>query len=419
MRLLVGFDALRERRFRLLFASRTVSVVGGTMADVALAFAVLDIGRPRDLGFVILAREIPIVVLLLAGGVWSDRLPRHLVLVSTDGVRGVAQAVTAALLVTGSASVLSVALLQTLYGSAAAFARPAYQGLVPQVVKSDDLQQANALVGLSNSTVSIAGPAIGAAIVATSQPGWALAADALTFAVSAVLLIRIDLPRTLRATGRSILADFRDGWNEFVSRSWLVAIIIAFGLFQLTYFPALLVLGPYVAKHDLGGAGAWGTILSLEAAGALAGGFLALRVRFSRPLIATMLLVLPAGIVLVLLGLSAPLWLIAGTAFVSGALFALDGAVWFSTLQEKIPEHAISRVSSFDWFGSVALNPIGYALIGPLSEAIGVGNALVLAGALNLATSLLPLLAPAVRNLRAGPEPAPEGSVTPLLRGGE
>jgi len=148
------------------------------MADVALAFAVLDIGRPRDLGFVILAREIPIVVLLLAGGVWSDRLPRHLVLVSTDGVRGAAQAVTAALLVTGSASVLSVALLQTLDGSAAAFARPAYQGLVPQVVKSADLQQANALVGLSNSTVSIAGPAIGAAIVATSQPGWALAADA-------------------------------------------------------------------------------------------------------------------------------------------------------------------------------------------------------------------------------------------------
>ena len=329
------------------------------MADVALAFAVLDIGRPRDLGFVILAREIPIVVLLLAGGVWSDRLPRHLVLVSTDGVRGAAQAVTAALLVTGSASVLSVALLQTLDGSAAAFARPAYQGLVPQVVKSADLQQANALVGLSNSTVSIAGPAIGAAIVATSQPGWALAADALTFAVSALLLMRIDLPRTLRITGRSMLADFRDGWNEFVSRSWLVAIIIAFGLFQLTYFPALLVLGPYVAKHDLGGAGAWGTILSLEAAGALVGGVLALRVRFSRPLIATMLLVLPAGIVLVLLGLSAPLWSIAGTAFMSGALFALDGAVWFSTLQEKIPEHAISRVSSFDWFGSVALNPIG------------------------------------------------------------
>ena len=389
------------------------------MADVALAFAVLDIGRPRDLGFVILAREIPIVVLLLAGGVWSDRLPRHLVLVSTDGVRGAAQAVTAALLVTGSASVLSVALLQTLDGSAAAFARPAYQGLVPQVVKSADLQQANALVGLSNSTVSIAGPAIGAAIVATSQPGWALAADALTFAVSALLLMRIDLPRTLRITGRSMLADFRDGWNEFVSRSWLVAIIIAFGLFQLTYFPALLVLGPYVAKHDLGGAGAWGTILSLEAAGALVGGVLALRVRFSRPLIATMLLVLPAGIVLVLLGLSAPLWSIAGTAFVSGALFALDGAVWFSTLQEKIPEHAISRVSSFDWFGSVALNPIGYALIGPLSEAIGVGKALVLAGALNLATSLLPLLVPAVRNLRAGPEPTPKGSVTPLLRGAE
>ena len=404
MRLWSGFEPLRERRYRLLFGSRTVSTFGGTMADVALAFAVLSIGGPTELGLVILAREIPLVVLLLLGGVWSDRLPRHLVLVSSDVVRGVAQAGTAALLLTGNATVLAIALLQVFYGAVNAFGRPAYQGLVPQVVGTGRLQQANALIGLSTSTVAVAGPALGAVLVAAAAPGWALAVDALTFAVSAALLVRLDLPRALRLSGQSVLADFREGWREFTSRSWLVAIVASFAFFQLTYFPALLVLGPYVAKTQLGGPGAWGTILAAAAAGSLLGGLTALRVHFSRPLVATLLLVVPPGIQVVLLGLGAPLWVITVVAFVSGAGFAFGNAVWFSTLQEKIPQNAISRISSFDWFGSVALNPIGYALIGPMSTVIGVGQSLVLAGALNLTFTFAMLAIPSVRALRAGPE---------------
>ena len=209
MRLGSGFAPLRERRFRLLFGARTVSTFGGTMADVALAFAVLGIGGPSDLGLVILAREVPLVVLLLLGGVWSDRLPRHLVLVSSDIVRAVTQAGTAALLLTGHATILLIALLQVFYGAVNAFGRPAYQGVVPQVVATGGLQRANALLGLSYSTVGIAGPALGAVIVAAAAPGWALAVDAFTFTLSALLLVRLDLPRTLRLSGHSVLADFR------------------------------------------------------------------------------------------------------------------------------------------------------------------------------------------------------------------
>ncbi len=166
-----AFQPLLERRFRLLFASRTVSTLGSTMAEIALAFAVLDIGRPRDLGFVILAREIPLVAFLLLGGVWADRLPRHLVLLTSDVCRGAAQGTVAALLLTGRASVVSVALLQILYGCANAFGRPAYTGLVPQTVSREHLQQANAVMGLSFGTVAIAGPALGALVVASANPG--------------------------------------------------------------------------------------------------------------------------------------------------------------------------------------------------------------------------------------------------------
>jgi predicted MFS family arabinose efflux permease len=314
------------------------------------------------------------------------------------------QAATAALLLTGAASVLSIALLQVIFGGATAFSRPAYQGLVPQTVPPEQLQPANALMGLSFSTVGIVGPALGALIVTAADPGWALAADAGTFVVSALLLLRLDLPRTVRVSGGSVLTEFKEGWHEVASRSWLVAIIVAFAVFQLTYFPAFLVLGPYVAKTELGGPGAWAIILAAEAAGALLGGVIALRVRLSRPLVATLFLTVPAAVVLLLLGAEAPLWLIAPVSFATGACFAIDGAVWFTTLQEKIPEHALSRVSSFDWFGSVALNPVGYALVGPLSEVIGVGSALALAGAVNLVSTLAMLLVPDVRSLRAGRE---------------
>jgi MFS family permease len=168
-------DVLREPRFRLLFGSRSVNSLGSGMADVALAFAILDLAGPTDLGWVILAREVPIVVLLLLGGVWADRLPRHLVLVVSDVVRGAAQATVALLLLllTHGASVLAIALLQIVYGGATAFGRPAYFGLVPQLVSPGRLQQANAILGLSFSVSSIVGPALGAVIVAASNSGWA------------------------------------------------------------------------------------------------------------------------------------------------------------------------------------------------------------------------------------------------------
>ena len=396
-----AFDALREPRFRLLFGSRTVSVFGGSMADIALAFAVLHIGSRTDLGYVIGAREVPMIVLVLLGGVWADRLPRALVLVGSDSVRCLAQALTAALLLTGHASVVAVALVQIVYGGANAFGRPAYQGLVPQIVSAGRLQQANALLGLSNSAVGIAGAAIGGVLVAAINPGWALMVDAATFGVSALFLLGIRIPPAARAAGASVLADFREGWREFLNRRWVVAMVASFGIFQLATFPALLVLGPYVAKKHLGGSIAWGTILAVETAGAFLGGALALRIRFGRPLVACLVLALPMAALLLMLGLAAPVWAISCVAFVNGSCLSLGGAVWFSTLQEQIPEHLISRISSFDWFGSVVFNPLGYVLIGPLSQLVGVAGALYLSAAANASVTLAVLMMPSVRGLRA------------------
>ena len=400
VRLAPSFDVLRETSFARYLGAVTVSTLGSGMAAVALAFAVLEFGGPIDLGIVLLAREIPIVVFLLLGGVFADRLPRRTILVGTDVVKAVAQVLTAVLLFAGAANVWNVAALQTAFGVAAAFSRPATIGLVKEAVTDARLQEANALVHLSSSVFRIAGPAVGALVVTAGGPAWAILIDSLTFFASAALTASMHLAPAVRLASASVIGDLRDGWREFVERPWAVAMVVSFGLFQLSYFPALLVLGPLVAKDELGGAGAWGTILAAGSAGAVVGGLLALRLRVDRPLVASELFVLPAGLLLAALAVPLPLVAIAAVSFIGGAGFALGDTLWVTALQRNVPDHALSRISSFDWLGSVALNPIGYALIGPLAVAVGTSEALIAAAILNIGVCFSVVLVPSVRHVR-------------------
>ena len=412
MRLPASLDVLRERNFARYLGSIVVSHLGGGMANVALAFAVLEFGTPTDLGIVLLSREIPMIVFLLLGGVFADRLPRRTILVSTDIVKGAAQVATAVLLFAGGAHVWNVALLQGAFGVANAFSRPVGLGLVKETVSDAHLQQANALTQLSRSTLSIVSPALGALIVTFGSPAIAIAVDAVTFFASAVLIASMRIPGTVRAATESIVGDLREGWREFVSRRWVVAIIASFGLFQLTYFPALLVLGPTVALEHLGGAAGWGAIIAVEAVGAVAGGLLALRIKVSRPLIVSELVVVPSGFLLLALAAPLPLVVIAAVGFLVGAGFALGENLYVTAFQRNIPEHALSRISSYDWFGSVALNPIGYALIGPVAATIGIPETLVIAGILNVLVCVGVVLVPSVRAIRTDGPIASETTAT-------
>ena len=400
----MSLEVLGERNFARYLAAVTVSTLGSGISTVALAFAVLGFGSATDLGIVLLAREIPVVILLLLGGVFADRIPRQRILVGTDLVKGIAQGATAIVLVSGNAHVWNVALLQTLFGLAAAFSRPATTGLIKEAASDARLQEANALLGLSSSVFSIAGPAIGALIVAAGSPAWALAIDALTFFASAAFIGSMRLMALVRVASASVLADLRDGWREFVQRSWAVAMVASFGLFQLTYFPALLVLGPVVAKEHLGGATAWGLILAIESAGSVLGGLVALRMRVRRPLVVCQLFVLPAGVLLASLAVPLPLLALVAVSFVNGIGFAVGNIFWFTALQRNVPEHALSRISSFDWLGSVALNPIGYALIGPIAAWLGTSETLLGAAVLNAAVCITVVLLPSVRNLTLNPQ---------------
>jgi MFS family permease len=391
----------------LLFAGRAVSSFGDRLVPVALAFAVLHLtGSASDLGIVLAAQSVPLVLFVLLGGVWADRLPRQRVMLGSDAVRLVAQGASAALILDGTAHIWQLAVLQAIYGAAEGFFVPASIGIVPQVVGADDLQGANALLGLSENATSIGGPAVAGVIVVGIGAGWGLAVDAATFLASAAFLalLRVDpklQPAVERAT--SMLSELRAGWTAFSSRKWL---IISVGYFTLLYafgFSALRVLGPVVSEQALGGPGGWAAISAVLGVGALVGGLVALRWKPAYPLRAAFVITLFGGPpLLLLLAAHAPLWLILAFALLEGLAGTFFNAMWFTSMQRGVPADELSRVTSWDAVGSYVLLPVGLAVVGPIASAIGVSTTLYAAGGIFLLLTFAVLAVPSVRNFDGG-----------------
>jgi MFS family permease len=370
--------ALQERDFRLLFTATTITTVGDRFAGIALAFAVLDISSATALGIVFAARQGMEALVAVGGGVLSDRLPRNLVLVGAALVQGTAQAATAACVLADVGGVPAIAALQAVYGLGLGLVIPAEVGLVPQTVSAERLQQANALQGMTRSMVGVLGPAVGGAVVVAGSPGIALAIDAVSFFVCADILRRIRVPARNAAGAPGYLAELREGWQEFTSRTWLWASVALFGVGNLM-FAGWIVLGPAIAKERLGGAGAWAVILTAGGVGAVLGGVVAMRVRPRRPLVACVLAAALISLQTLALALEAPTWLIAVASFTGGLGIAVHLTLWFTVFQQQVPERAQSRVASYDALGSFVLIPVGMALVGPVSDAIGVTETLWIA----------------------------------------
>jgi MFS family permease len=399
------FGALQERNFRLLYIGRVISITGDKLAPVALAFAVLELtGSAADLGYILSARVIAMVALLLVGGVWADRLPRRAVLVSSDLLRFVTQGVTAVLLLGGLATIWQLVVLQALAGGGQAFFRPASTGLIPDIVSRARLQQANALLGVSEQASTIVGPALAGLLVATLGAGWAIGLDGATYLASASFLLGLRVKEShLRRRRESFVADLATGWNEFRSRPWLVALVSEFSLYHLAVFAPFYVLGPTIALRDLGGAPAWAAILTAYGIGAIAGGAAALRLTPGRPLVTVALLFMLNALPLVALTLTDEVALVAVAGFFAGTTSGYAAAVWETTLQECVPAESLSRVSSYDWLGSMAFLPLGYAVVGPVAAWIGVEKVLMIGAALQVVSVPLVLSIPSIREIRRPP----------------
>jgi MFS family permease len=401
----VRLGPLEERDFRLLWLGQTTSAFGSALVPVALAFAVIELtSSEAALGLVLAAGLCSRVVLLLLGGVLADRLPRQRVMLAADALRALTQGLVAVLLLSGQAQVWHLLVLFALFGAGDAFFSPASTGLVPETVSPGRLQQANALISLSRSAAWIAGPLLAGLIVAGAGPGLAFAIDSATFVVSTVSLALLRLPRVVARPYGGVLADLREGWHEVAARTWVWTTIARFSVSNLAIAP-LFVLGPFVAERSLGGAASWGLIGTCGGIGAVFGDAAALRLKPRRPLFVGGLAVSLWALEPALLAQPFPTAVLAVAAAVGFAGVSFSNTLWFTTLQQRIPRESLSRVSSYDWLGSLVFQPAGYALAGPAAAAIGIPATLIASAAVQATACIGVALTPAARGLQARESP--------------
>jgi MFS family permease len=408
MRLPRRLEALRERNFRRFFVGHATSLLGTGMVGVALSFAVLDLtGSVSDLGFVLAAQTIPLVLFLVIGGTIADRLPRRAVMLASDTARCATQGVLAGLLISGHAELWHLLVLQFLGGTATAFFLPAVSGLTPQVVPPDHLQEANALRSLASSAGNIGGPALAGVLVAVAGPGWALAVDAGSFAVSALALASLRLPPHAQLAQTTMLRDLVEGWHEFRARTWLLLANAHAAIANVSLLAPFYVVGPAVAKRSLGGPGAWALIVTCFGVGLVAGGLISLSFKPRRPMFAGLAATAVGAVPLVLLALRVPAAVVAVAAVPVGANLTFLNTMWETTLQEQVPARLLSRIVAYDWVASLVFQPLGYAIAGVIAgRLLGLSGTLWLGAAIGIASTLVIVSRPSIRSLEARPAPA-------------
>ncbi|MEW2155495.1 MFS transporter [Streptomyces sp. NPDC007189] len=389
------------RNYSLLTAAAVVTGLGANGSLIAAAFAVLDAGGDGgDVGLVAASRTVPLVVFLLVGGALADRLPRHRVMVAANALNCLSQGAFAALVLAGAPRLWQMMLLSALGGTGQAFFGPAAEGMLLSSVEGEQAGRAFAVFRMATQGAALGGAALGGALVAAVGPGWVLALDSAAFAVAGALRSFLDTghipPRT---PGEGMLADLCDGWREFAGRPWLWGIVVQFSIANAVVGAADAVYGPLVARDHFGGAGPWGLALAAFGAGTVAGALLMTRWKPRRLLLAGTLCVFPLALPAAALAVPAPAGALDAVMFAAGATVEVFGVSWMTALHQEIPEEKLSRVSAYDWFGSVSLIPVATALAGPAESAFGRPAALWGCAGLVVLVTALVLLVPDVRTL--------------------
>ena len=383
--------ALRHRDFRLLWAGQAVSLVGDGIYLVAIAWLVYDISNsPGALAIVGVAWTLPQVAGLLLAGVLSDRIERRRLLVVADLVRFAAIGTIAALAFADSTELWHVVVLVVVYGLGQALFQPAFTAIVPEVVPRDELLQANALRELMEPLgMRFAGPALGGALIAVFGVGTAFAVDAGTFLVSALAVAGIGRRPAPRAQSASLWGDLADGFAYVRAHAWLWGTLVGAALFLLITFGPFEVLLPYIIKNDLGGdAATFGTVLACGGAGSIVAAMILSRTGLPRRHVTLMWVAWTVGIVLDIgFAIAGAAWQMCAIAFLSFGLGTIGMIVWNTLMNTLVPPEMLGRVSSFDWFVSIGLTPLSFALTGPVAELIGARTTLAVAGVLGTATA--------------------------------
>ena len=388
--------------FLPLAISRFISNVGNGLSPIALAYGVLSLpgATGKDLSFVMAARMVPMVALMIFGGVIGDRFKRNRIVGGADILGSVFAAISAVALITGSATVGLLALMGALFGVLNALWWPAMSGVLPEILPKEKFQDGNAIISLVTNIGFVLGALLGGTLVAGFGAGWALLVDAFSFTIAGILVWNLDLPVLLKEKGSSMIRDLKEGWVEFTSRSWVVAMVIAFAAINLGFEALLQVLGPLNYNATSNGPKFWSYNLAALTVGMFLGSVISLKVKFKRPLFIAMIFISLSAIWDFSLAFQAPLILSLFCAMLSGIAVDIFMVIWNTSLQSHVPEAACSRVVAYDALGSYGIAPIGVAIAGPMAHYFGVSTMILMTGCITLTAAALSLFVKSVRDLR-------------------
>ncbi|MGY1609848.1 MFS transporter [Geodermatophilus sp. SYSU D00700] len=376
---------LRHRSYRLLAASMGLSLLAQGLWTVALVWQVVDLGGgPAALSVATALSAGGMLASTLLGGALADRVPQRRILLGVALLQTVAVGLVAVLSLTGTLALGPLAAASLAGGVATGLYYPAYSALVPGVVPPADLLAANGLEGVVRPALAMAaGPAAGGLLVGAFSPGVALLATALTSAAAAVCVAALPtLPVRREEIGSGLLADVREGVGYMVRTPWLLATLLFASLMVLVVIGPFEVLVPFAVRDQAGGGPAeHALVLAAFGIGGAVGSAVVASFPLPRRYLTVMNLLWGAGCLpLVVFGWTSSLWVMIAAATVLGAAFESATVIWGTLLQRRVPPALLGRVSSLDFFVSLAFMPLSMALAGPVSEAVGLTGTFLLAG---------------------------------------
>jgi MFS family permease len=393
---------LAHRDFRLLWIGMSVSLLGDGVLLVTLAWQVYTLsGSPSAMSVVGVALAVPQIALVLVGGVVSDRFDRRKVMLSSDLVRGACLATLAVLALSGTLRLWHVICAVAVYGAASGFFPPAFDATVPTLVPKSELVGANALDQFVRpAAVQIGGTALGGVLVAGVGPGWAFGFDALTFVFSAVCLARLrPLPPDAAQERESLWKDLRTGLSYVRANTWLWGTFVSATFAYLLFLGPTEVLLPYMVKHVLhGSATELGLVLASGGVSAILAAVIVGQAGLPRRFITFMYWTWTfATLGVAGYGFANSSWQLAVTCAAVNGLETAGIIAWATAKQRLVPVELLGRVSSVDWFVSLALLPLSYALAAPVAAAVGVRRTFIAAGVIGAVVTLAFLYLPGVR----------------------
>ncbi|WP_298208672.1 MFS transporter [Ferrimicrobium sp.] len=400
-------EILRDPVIQRLTVARSFVSLANGMLPVALSFTILGLlHSATDLGFILGAETLTMVVAILFAGVLADRVPRKWLLVLSDALFGLSMVASGVFAILSIRHVTYYLLAAVLIGFADALFVPAFEGWAQQVIPVQQRQQASAVRSIYRNIGAIAGPFLAALLVASISAPWALlVAGALPLVGGAIFLNLPTGANTGESTTASLVAELRSGWGAFRSRSWIWSVDLQFALWHVVIWAPLMVLGPVLAEHYYHGATSWALIWAGVGVGGVIGGLVAFQYHPKYPVRTGTIAMVGLTPVMILLALHANIWLTSAAAILGGAGLELFGALWSYSFQTHVPADVISKVASFDFLASVAFLPVGLAIVVPLSQLISVKGVFLLGAVYLVLSAILVLLVPSVRRLgRTPPE---------------